>query len=176
MNDELNKIDYFKGSACVNIVDFIMPNTFDFAFAAMNTLRYIGDEKEVKRHFSSMKRSLKKEGIYLANIMLSPSPNEDYLHTWEFNHFNKKYSIEWKKYSYCHISNKIIDKVSIMNYPSYNQTFIEYQEQMHFSFNIFKKIINDSWYILNIFDSNFNKCKQSDNLSGNYWIVLKQKY
>lgn len=166
---------------CADMVSFVLPNTFDVAFSSMNTLRYLEDLKSIKLHLRNLAISMKKSGIYAINIMLSPTPKENYCHKWQFNYNNKDLHCEWKYESYCYNTNKIIDRVTIYDEAKSTPLTVmqEFQAQAHMSVDLFKKILLDLtelWEFYQVYSATtFEKCDFSDDLFGNHWILLKKK-
>ncbi len=67
-----------------DMIDFSLDETFDAAFCAVGTFRYILDDEDILKHFTSVSRVLRKGGIYIIDFSLVSDYNgkDEYIEAW----------------------------------------------------------------------------------------------
>lgn len=84
---------------CADICDFAAPDTYDFAFAALNTVRYIPSWSAFRRHLRLMAKSLRSSGRYAFHVLLSDTGDTNVNICWPFEFCQKAHTAEWTLHS-----------------------------------------------------------------------------
>jgi len=173
-NDSNGRIETFTADVC----DLSFPGNIDFAFSALNTIRYLGSRHRIKKHLRCVAASVRPGGLYAFHCGISPTPEILYHNTWDFTYEGRICEAHWRNISYSHLSNSIVDQVTIKDKLVGNTLLQEYQCQVYLSSSIIKEFIeslDELWKLERILAPgtyetvNFNKA-----LQGNYWFVLKR--
>lgn len=161
---------------CCSIETFISPGSYSYAFAAMNSLRYLENKFALRRHLQAMAQNLKSGSPYLFCVSIPRNPEEYSKQSWSFLFDDQEYYASWSRVRYCHLKEQIIDQVEITN-TSGELVFSELQLQAHYSVKFMKDLFKDNelWYWEASFQNNYRPIDlTSEAVSGTYWILLRR--
>lgn len=162
---------------CADILDFSIPNKIDFAFSAMNTIRYLESIYNIKKHLITMASSVKPGGCYFFQVTISSSTYDSYNHTWIFSHQGVQYEIRWEKWSYCYNKKQVVDHITVKEIGKEENFLEEYQLQAYLDYDSMREVFDDvktHWQLSVVLDSNFNPILYDSSTSGNFWFLLKR--
>lgn len=156
---------------------FRSPGRYGYAYAAMNSMRYIETEVGVHRHLRSMAVNVEPGGLYAFQLTVAPDPEVGYRRSWQFQWSGSAHEVEWTQTSYCHVRQLIIETVTIRRVADGRLVHSEKQTQRFYSASYLRGLIarhSGAWELTACFDSNFLPVNPSDQIAGNYWFVLRR--
>ncbi|WP_200227238.1 methyltransferase domain-containing protein [Rubrivivax gelatinosus] len=161
---------------CTSIETFVSPGAYGYAFAAMNSLRYLESKGALRRHLRAMGLSLAKGSPYLACISIPASPQAESKQDWSFKFAGEDYRASWKRVRFCHLREQIIEEVEVRKA---NGTLVhaELQKQGHYSFDFLRSLFDrhEVWRWEATYRSDFQAVDMSaDPGSGTFWLVLRR--
>jgi SAM-dependent methyltransferase len=162
---------------CVPIEEYVAPHRYGFAYAAMNTIRYLQTKSALRAHLRCMAENLLSGGIYLFCISLAPNPAKPYQLTWRFMWQEHNHEINWNFYSYSYVTEQIIEKIEIWEECSKRMIHCEYQIQANYSLLYLLSLISESlspWRLEETLDLAFRPVKLTDSTRGTFWFKLRR--
>ena len=179
LKDKLTSENINAQLYCCPIDNFIIPDYYDFAFSALNTLRYLKCISSIKRHLICISKSLRKGGIYLFNVSVLDHRHLEYNITWNFFYRKKKYTVKWCKSEHDYFSNTLTDFIQIFDKKSGVSLIEEEQTQFIFTSNILSHLfreISNLFSLTQIYNEQFSAVESRQMpINGNYWFQLERK-
>lgn len=172
-----NIVDPSNGSlySC-DAANFLSPKSYDVAFSACNSIRYLSTKSRIIRHFKNMSENLNAGGLYLINFTMTPNFERSYFsQRWSVEKNGESYNYSWMTNGMNHEMNTIEEFV-VYDSSSSSEQLSEIQVQYNFNLENFTEILeaSGSWIIENVWDSQFREVQGlSRNYVGNVWILLK---
>jgi SAM-dependent methyltransferase len=163
---------------CVQMENFCSPGAYGYAYAAMNTVRYLQTKYSFLRHFACMEKNLQPGGIYLFCISIVPKPDQPYKINWRFEYENRAYEISWRFYSYCHVTEQITEEIVIWDTGNERVFHTEHQVQGFYPLSFLRSSLweNDkNWILEGTYDTRFNPLEITAESRGTFWFKLRRK-
>ncbi|MCA1622492.1 MAG: class I SAM-dependent methyltransferase [Acidobacteria bacterium] len=163
---------------CVRMEEYISPGAYAYAYAAMNTIRYLQTKFSFLRHFRCMRENLQPNGIYLFCISLVPEPNKPYDIKWQFEYENQKYEIHWSFHSYCYLSEQITEKIEIWKTKKKQMIHREYQIQGFYPLSLLEQELwaeKKDWILEAIYDLCFHPIRITKDTRGTFWFKIRSR-
>lgn len=161
---------------CSSIETFVSPGAYGYAFAAMNSLRYLESKGALRRHLRAMGLSLTKGSPYLACISIPAKPQADSTQAWSFKFAGEEYRASWRRVRFCYLREQIIEAVEVRR-ANGSLVHAEVQKQGHYSFDFFRNLFSrhEFWHWEATYRSDFQAVDMSANPgSGTFWLVLRR--
>jgi SAM-dependent methyltransferase len=162
---------------CVSMEDYIAPRRYGFAYAAMNTIRYLQTKSALRSHFRCMAENLLPHGAYLFCISLTPEPTRPYQLSWPFWWQGREHQVRWKFDSYSYVKEQIIERIEIWDEHSKELVQHEYQIQANYSLPYLLSVISERespWRLEGTFDLAFRRLDLTEFTRGTFWFKLRR--
>ena len=72
-NERFRRYGYRESVFVADMSDFSVPRTSDLAFNTINSFRHLGTEKAARGHLQCLGKAVRKGGLYLLGVHLTPS-------------------------------------------------------------------------------------------------------
>lgn len=168
-----------ESSRAINarIEEYISPQAYGFAYAAMNTVRYLETKFALRAHLRCMAENLVSGGLYLFCISLTPQPAKKYDINWYFSLNGRRHQVKWSFYSYCHIKEQITEYIEIRDATSGLLVHGEYQIQGNYTLPYLRTILEEEssvWKWEGACDLAFCPVELSSTTRGTYWFKIRR--
>jgi SAM-dependent methyltransferase len=152
---------------------FSSPGAYGFAYAAMNSLRFLETKFALKRHFHNMKDNLLPGSPYAFCITINAQPGQKYKRKWSFEFENEMFEIHWIQHGYCHLKEQITELIEIHRTADGAVTHSEFQTQGDYSFGLISNLLDEGgWKIKGIYDLQFNQRTVDETSTGSFWFLV----
>jgi hypothetical protein len=116
----------------VDAAEFCAPGRYGLAFAAMNTLRYLGTWARLVLHLRHLSDSLAVNGSYLIHASFTGRDGRIEPTAWQFSHFGRPFRIEWSTAGMDYLNEVCIEEV-VLDDLTTGARHREFQSQLVFS-------------------------------------------
>jgi SAM-dependent methyltransferase len=157
-----------------DMAQYRSPNTYSFAFASMNSLRYASGKHHLLSHVTAMSENLVSGGLYAFNVSLNPDPRKRYRHEWLFEWNSEPHRVIWAQVDYCHLRDRLLDEIIIQREQDGAVIHREYQSQMRFTLPQLKETFrgnSDAW----ILDDLIVADTPSESPEGTFWLMVRRR-
>lgn len=154
---------------------FASPGGYEFAYAAMNSLRFLETKFALKRHFKNMETSLVPGSPYAFCITLHAEEGLKYRRAWDFEFENEKLKIDWIQEGYCHLKKQILERIEIRRIADGKLIHSESQIQGDYNYALLAEILKlGSWKIEETFDLQFRSRTVDERTTGSFWFLVRR--
>jgi SAM-dependent methyltransferase len=155
---------------------FCSPNSYSYAFACMNSIRYLTSMHQLRAHLGSLGNSVIPGGAYLFHLDLRPDPATPYRSSWDFAWEGRPHRATWLLHSFDHLSSQIIEEVVIEDVERQVEVTREYQRQGYFPIATLLSLFRDGcpWKLEATFDDRFERASVDREARGNFWFLLRR--
>ncbi len=161
------------------IEEFCYPG-FRYAFAALNTLRYLETWFAWNRHFWLMRHTLEPGGRYLINLSLVNEPELVTPVSWTFSYRNAPHRVDWQVISFDRLDEQLVERVTITEDMSQSIVHQEHQVQLWVTPHGLSNWLaanSDSLQLVGVWDNTWNELQGAEMFCGGatYWLELLRK-
>jgi SAM-dependent methyltransferase len=174
-----------------DVSNFCSPRAYGFAYAAMNSLRYLETSFALKRHLQLLSKSLLPGSPYAFCVSLTPTPHSFYQQSWNFQHEQVPHTVRWSHAAYNHLTNQIIETVELFKRDSdgvrnggaataatggrpEHPDHIELQTQGNYTYATINRLLQENQFIVEqITDDRFNSASVNELSCGNFWFLSR---
>jgi SAM-dependent methyltransferase len=160
-----------------DITDYTAPDTYSFAYSAMNTVRYLETRWAIRRHLRSVHNSLKSGGLYLFSVSLTPDPWTPHQVNWTVPWNGTELIVRWSREKFCHLSHQITDLIEIADRADGSVVVRERQTQASLTWPLIRQFMETShsrFEIEGVYDQHFNATSVYDEMRGTVWVKLRK--
>lgn len=162
-----------------SIEEFIEPAAFSFAYAAMNSLRYLQTKVAFFRHMTAMTKNLVRDSPYLICISICKTPQLHHEQNWTFRYLEKDFRISWSRVDYCFLTEQIVEYVNITSIDTGESIYSESQKQAHFSVNFLRNFFEkekNNWFWESTYNTRYEKLDlQEEDVPGTFWLLIRRR-
>jgi SAM-dependent methyltransferase len=161
-----------------DISSYCVPRHYSFAYAAMNTVRYLETKWALRRHFQSVHQSLESGGIYLLSVSLTPEPWTSQSIEWAAQWHGTDLRVTWSRVSYCYVMDQIIDQVEIVDSQTGQIVLREYQTQANVTWPLIEDLVSTTQCRFSVeatYSSAFALLKEDRARRGTVWVKLRKR-
>lgn len=153
---------------------FVAVSQYDWAFAALNTVRYLVTKVALRAHLRAMAQTLKPLGRYLFNISVPEDPSRPGAPvSWPVVHRDHARQVEWGWHEYCHLRQVIIDRIRLLDPQTQETVYEEYQAQAYYSLPLIKAFAEEAGLRFEaLYDNHFNSIQALAPRGQTVWIEL----
>lgn len=153
---------------------FAAPGQYAFAFAALNTLRYLPSHWALRRHFRQLHVSLVPGARYLVNFSVNDNPARKYDGGWRFELNGKPQLVRWNWAGYSHSRRQIVERVRLFVTGNPTPWHDERQLQLAITTAELDELFScGGWRLTGLFDHNRDEMvAELPSTSGTYWFAL----
>lgn len=150
---------------------------YSFAFAALNTVRYLSSHWAFARHLVNLAQCIRPDGVYIVNCTVNNEPEKPYGGGWAFSAKGCRHTVQWRWYRYLERDRRIVESVEIRHPDDGSLCSRELQSQLAFDgAKLLQALVRTGhWEVADIVDHRGRSVAERNRLaSGTYWVKLKR--
>jgi SAM-dependent methyltransferase len=160
---------------CSPIETFVSPGAYHFAFAAMNTLRYLETKRALREHLASMAQNIVEGGLYLICLSVTTDPKQHWTREWEFFWKGELHQVRWHHAIYFHLADQTLERIELIRLTTGERVHEEYQRQANYTVSFLRSLCEaPPWQIEQVTDTSFRPVTLNNHLNGTFWFYLRR--